>query len=149
MHRQLHDHPALICLQYLCQMHHNTHQTPSQCRVEPTQVQWWEASSRWEMPPHIGDSIWTWHPSLIAWSWSGRSWRNLGWIGDNIPLIWGSYEFAIPILETSNQVPLEPCLGRLQYPQWRWHVPEMKPHSARMHTYWIWHKVNGHEVVAE
>jgi hypothetical protein len=38
-HKQLHDHLVLILLQYSCRTHHNTHQTSSQCRVEPIQVQ--------------------------------------------------------------------------------------------------------------
>jgi hypothetical protein len=40
MHRRLHDHLALILLQYLYRMHHNKHQMASRCRVEPTQVMW-------------------------------------------------------------------------------------------------------------
>jgi hypothetical protein len=35
-HKQMHDHLASTLLQYPCRMHHNTHQTASQCRVEPT-----------------------------------------------------------------------------------------------------------------
>jgi hypothetical protein len=38
-HKQLHDPLALTLPQYLCRMHHNTHQTASQCWVKPIQVQ--------------------------------------------------------------------------------------------------------------
>jgi hypothetical protein len=136
-HKQLHNYFALIRLQYSCRMHHNTHQTDSRCRVEPIHVQWWETSSKWEMSLHIAGSIWTYHLFLTAWSLTWRSWRSLGWISDNILPIWGSYGFVLSILETFNQVPLEPCLGQLQYPQRRWHVSEIEPPSVRMHTYWI------------
>jgi hypothetical protein len=148
-HRQLLDHLASIRLQYPCRMHYNTHQTASWCRVEPTQVLWWGASSMWGMPLHIADSIWTWHPFLRAWSTAWWSWRSLGWIGDNVPLIQGSYGFTLPILETSNQEPLESCLGQLQYPQLKWHAQERELSLARKHTCWIWHGVDGHKVIVE
>jgi hypothetical protein len=40
MHRLLHDHLALIRLQYLCLNYHNTHRRASQCQTKPTEVQW-------------------------------------------------------------------------------------------------------------
>jgi hypothetical protein len=46
MHKRLHDHLILVHLQYPCRMHHNTHQTTSQCRAEPIYMQWREASSK-------------------------------------------------------------------------------------------------------
>jgi hypothetical protein len=52
-------------------------------------------------------------------------------------------------LETVIQVPLEPCLGQLQYLQRRWHVQEMEPPSVRMHICLTWHKIDGHEVITE
>jgi hypothetical protein len=100
--KQLPDHLTLILLQYPYRMHHNTHQMASYCQVEPTQVQWWRASSTWEKLLYIVGFIWTWPPSLRVWSLAWRSWRSLGWINDNIPFIRGSYEFTLSILKTSN-----------------------------------------------